>query len=341
MKAIAYTQSLPIENPESLVDIEMEKPQVSGRDLLVRVQAIAVNPVDYKIRQLVSPENGESKILGWDAVGEVVATGDDVSLFQVGDKVYYAGDLTRQGSNSEYQLVDERIVGKKPVSLSDAEAAAMPLTTITAYELLFNRLQLQKQPCSEQRQTHEVILVVGASGGVGSILVQLAKKLTGATIIATASRQASQDWVTQLGADHVIDHSSPMADQIAALGVSPVTHVASLTHTDSYLESYVEVLAPGGKLGLIDDPKSLDISKLKAKSISLHWEFMFTRSMFQTQDMQAQHELLNEVADLIDAGHVQTTLGKHLGKINAENLRTAHQLLESGKSIGKIVLESF
>lgn len=341
MKAIAYTQSLPIDNSKSLMDVELDTPQASGRDLLIKIHAIAVNPVDFKIRQRVSPENAEPKVLGWDAVGEVIAIGDQVSLFQPGDQVYYAGDLTRQGSNAEYQLVDERIVGKKPTTLDNAQAAAMPLTTLTAYELLFDRLQVQKQTCGNQQKTDEVILVVGASGGVGSILVQLAKKLTGATVIGTASRQESQEWVTQLGADHVIDHSQLLPEQLTALGIKEVTHIASLTHTDSYLDSYVEMLKPGGKIGLIDDPASLDISKLKLKSISLHWEFMYTRSMFQTQDMQAQHDLLNEVADLIDAGHIKTTVGKHLGKINAENLRAAHQILESGKSIGKIVLEHF
>ncbi len=340
MKAIGYLESLPIEHPKALLDINIEQPVAAGHDLLVKVKAIAVNPVDYKIRQNVAPENGDYKVIGWDAVGEVVATGEDVTLFQPGDTVFYAGDLTRSGSNAEFQVVDERIVGYKPKSLTDAEAAALPLTAITAYELLFERLQIQKQT-TDIDKTDDIILVTGAAGGVGSILLQLIKALTGATVIATASRESSADWVKSLGADFVVDHSKPMTEQIHALDIGQVTHIASLTHTDSYLDTYVEVLKPGGKLALIDDPQTLDISKLKPKSISLHWEFMFTRSMFQTDDIEAQHKLLNHVAELIDQGQVKTTVGKHLGKINASNLIKAHAELESGKSIGKIVLEGF
>lgn len=340
MKAIGYLEPLSIEHPEALLDIHIEQPVATGHDLLVKVKAIAVNPVDYKIRQNVAPENGDYKVIGWDAVGEVVATGEDVTLFQPGDTVFYAGDLTRSGSNAEFQVVDERIVGHKPKSLTDAEAAALPLTAITAYELLFERLQIQKQT-TDIDKTDDIILVTGAAGGVGSILLQLIKALTGATVIATASRESSANWVKSLGADYVVDHSKPMTEQINALNIGQVTHIASLTHTDSYLDTYVEVLKPGGKLALIDDPQTLDVSKLKPKSISLHWEFMFTRSMFQTDDMVAQHKLLNHVADLIDQGLVKTTVGKHLGKINASNLIKAHAELESGKSIGKIVLEGF
>jgi len=341
MKAIGYTQSLAIENPNALVDIELSTPEVSGHDLLVKVKAIAVNPVDFKIRQNVPGSSEAPKVLGWDAVGEVVATGNDVTLFTPGDVVFYAGDLNRQGSNAEFQLVDERIVGAKPKSLSDAEAAAMPLTTITAWEMIFEHLALEKTEQGQTTKSDEVLLIVGASGGVGSIMIQLVKNLTGATVIATASRDSSRQWVKELGADYVVDHSKPLAAQISALNIGDVTHVASLTHTDSYLDAYVEVLKPMGKLALIDDPASLDISKLKPKSISLHWEFMFTRSMFQTDDMIEQHRLLNAVSSLIDQGVIKTTLGKHMGTINAENLRAAHALLESGKSIGKIVLEGF
>ncbi|MFB0912965.1 MAG: zinc-binding alcohol dehydrogenase family protein, partial [Glaciecola sp.] len=280
-------------------------------------------------------------VLGWDAVGEVVAIGGSVSNFKPGDMVFYAGDLNRQGSNAEYQLVDERIVGNKPKSLSDSEAAALPLTAITAWELLFERLEIKQQNPTSKEQSSDVILIVGAAGGVGSILVQLAKVLTGATVIATASRESSIKWVKKLGADYVIDHSKPLLAQIEQLNIGQVSHVASLTHTDSYLDSYVDLLAPMGKIALIDDPKSLDISKLKLKSLSLHWEFMFTRSMFKTTDMSKQHHLLNKISDLIDQGYIQTTMGKNLGTINATNLKAAHEELESGKSIGKIVLEGF
>jgi len=341
MKAIGYTQSLPISNPESLIDIELPQPRASGHDLLVRIKSIAVNPVDYKIRQNVVPEGDKYKVLGWDAVGEVIAIGGSVTHFKPGDKVFYAGDLNRQGGNAEFQLVDERIVGNKPKSLSDSEAAALPLTAITAWELLFERLAIKQQHPDLKKQSSDIILIIGAAGGVGSILVQLASALTGATVIATASRESSVKWVKKLGADYVIDHSKPLVEQIEKLAIGQVTHVASLTHTDSYLDSYVELLAPMGKIALIDDPKSLDISKLKLKSLSLHWEFMFTRSMFKTDDMNEQHYLLNKVSDLIDQGYIKTTVGKNLGAINATNLRAAHKELESGKSIGKIVLEGF
>ncbi|MBA6384178.1 zinc-binding alcohol dehydrogenase family protein [Colwellia sp. BRX10-6] len=341
MKAVGYIQSLPISNPKSLIDIELSQPTASGHDLLVQVMSIAVNPVDYKIRQNVAAENDEYKVLGWDAVGEVVAIGESVSHFKPGDKVFYAGDLNRQGSNAEYQLVDERIVGHKPKSLSDGEAAALPLTAITAWELLFERLLIKQQHPEIKKKSNDIILIVGAAGGVGSILVQLASALTGATVIATASRDSSVKWVKKLGADYVIDHSKSLVEQIEQLAIGQVTHVASLTHTDSYLDSFVELLAPMGKIALIDDPKSLDISKLKFKSLSLHWEFMFTRSMFKTTDINEQHRLLNKIADLIDQGYIQTTVGKNLGTINAKNLRAAHKILESGQSIGKIVLEGF
>jgi len=345
MKAIGYTRALPVTDTESLVDIELPQPVASGRDLLVKVRAIAVNPVDFKIRQNVAADEGQHKVIGWDAVGEVVATGEQVSLFQPGDQVFYAGDLTRPGSNAEYQLVDERIVGHKPRSLSDAEAAALPLTSITAWELLFEHLQLQQQSPDARRKTDEVLLVVGAAGGVGSILVQLAKTLTGATVIATASRETSRNWVTELGADLVVDHSQPLKPQIDALiaegKTGPVTHVASLNATEQYFDSYVELLVPFGRIALIDDPASLDVMKIKPKSLSLHIEFMFARSMHQASDMQAQHELLEQVAALVDRGLLRTTAGKHLGNINADNLRAAHAELESGRMVGKIVLEGF
>lgn len=337
MKAIGYTHSLDIDEPDVLMDLDVDKPSVSGKDLLVKINAIAVNPVDYKIRQRVNPEGGEPKTLGWDAVGEVVDIGADVTEFTVGDRVYYAGDLTRGGSNAEFQLVDQRIAGNAPKSLSDSDAAALPLTTITAYELLFDHLALKQQ----DEKSDEVVLVVGAAGGVGSIMLQLLKTLTGATVIATASRESSKQWVKDLGADYVVDHSKPMAEQIKALNIGEVTHVASLNNTHQYIDTYVEVMKPKGKLALIDDPESLDIAKLKQKSLSLHWEFMFTRSMFKTDDMAEQSRLLNHVAALIDEGKVKTTVGKHLGKINAANLIEAHRTLEEGRAIGKLVLEGF
>ena len=342
MKAIGYTKSLPINDPESLTDTELPQPVATGRDLLVKVKAIAVNPVDYKIRQNVAPDDGNYKVIGWDAAGEVVATGEAATQFKPGDAVYYAGDLNRQGTNAEYQLVDERLVGSKPKSLSDAEAAALPLTTITAWEMLFEHLAIKQQSPDSKEKSDEVILVIGAAGGVGSILIQIAKAITGATIIATASRESSQAWVKKLGADHVVDHTKPLQPQIEDLGIGQVTHIASLNGTEAYFESYTDLLAPFGKIAMIDDPgKPLDVMKLKLKSQSLHIEFMFARSMFNAADMDEQSKLLTRVADLVDQGYIQTTSGKNLGTINAENLKAAHAELESGKAIGKIVLEGF
>jgi len=340
MKAIGYTSPQPITSPESLVDIEAPQPTAEGRDLLVNVKAIAVNPVDYKIRQNRAPAAGEHAIIGWDAVGEVVAIGQDASNFQLGDIVFYAGDLTRQGSNAEYQVVDERLVGHKPKSLSNADAAALPLTSITAWELLFEHLDIKQQPPESTHKSDEVILVVGAAGGVGSIFIQIAKAVTGATIVATASRASSQNWVKELGADYAIDHSKPLQPQIDELGIQ-ITHVASLNHTGSYMDAYIDMLPPFGKIALIDDPKNLDISNIKPKSLSVHWEFMFARSMFKSKDMHKQSDLLNSISELVDSGFIKTTAGKNIGVINATNLKHAHQELESGKSIGKIVLKGF
>ncbi|RJG13349.1 zinc-binding alcohol dehydrogenase family protein [Pseudomonas cavernicola] len=337
MKAIAYYQSLAIDNPESLQDIELPEPTPGPRDLLVEVRAISVNPVDTKIRQNVQPENGQAKVLGWDVAGVVKVVGSDVSLFEVGDKVFYAGALNRAGGNSERHVVDERIVGHMPKNLSFTQSAALPLTAITAWELLFERLQIAQNKTDQQQS----LLIVGAAGGVGSILTQLARQLTGLTVIGTASRPETQAWVRELGAHHVIDHSQPLSAELKRIGIGQVTHVASLTQTDQHFDQLIEALAPQGKLALIDDPKALDVVKLKRKSLSLHWEFMYTRSLFETADMLEQHKLLNRVAELIDSGILKTTVGEHFGSINASNLRRAHALLESGKAKGKIVLESF
>ncbi|ALI00647.1 alcohol dehydrogenase AdhP [Pseudomonas sp. FW306-02-F02-AA] len=337
MKAIAYYRSLPINDPESLQDIELPEPVAGPRDLLVEVKAISVNPVDTKVRQNVAPEDGAAKVLGWDVAGVVKAVGSDVSLFKHGDKVYYAGSIARAGGNSELHVVDERIVGHMPTSLSFAEAAALPLTAITAWELLFERLQVREGKTAQGQS----LLIVGAAGGVGSILTQLASQLTALKVIGTASRPQTQSWVRELGADLVIDHSQPLSEELKRAGHPQVTHVASLTETDQHFEQLVEALAPQGKLALIDDPKALDVTKLKRKSLSLHWEFMYTRSLFETADMLEQHKLLNRVAELVDAGTLKTTVGEHFGTINAANLRRAHELLESGTSRGKIVLEGF
>ena len=337
MKAIGYRNNGTIDRADALIDLELPRPTPSGRDLLVEVQAVSVNPVDTKVRKSAAPEAGQARILGFDAVGIVRAVGPEASLFNVGDAVWYAGALDRPGSNSEFHLVDERIVGKKPGSLSPADAAALPLTAITAWELLFDRLQVPRTS-----NAPAALLVVGAAGGVGSILLQLARQLTGLTIIATASRPETRDWVTKMGAHHVIDHRQPLAAQVAALDIPPVMYVASLTNTEQHYAQIVELLAPQGKLALIDDPaEPIDVRLLKRKSISLHWELMFTRSLFQTADMSAQHTLLNEVATLVDQGRIRSTAQKNLGSINAANLKEAHRLIESGSTIGKIVLAGF
>ncbi|MFS2161501.1 zinc-binding alcohol dehydrogenase family protein [Pseudomonas sp. Pseusp122] len=337
MKAVAYYSALPISDSAALQDIELPEPVAGPRDLLVEVKAISVNPVDTKIRKNVQPEDGQAKVLGWDVAGIVKAVGSEVSLFRPGDKVFYAGSLIRPGANSELHVVDERIVGHMPKSLSFAHAAALPLTAITAWELLFERLQVAEGNV-DQKQS---LLIVGAAGGVGSILTQLARQLTALKVIGTASRPETTAWVRELGAHDVLDHSQPLSEELKRSGLNHVTHVASLTNTQDHLDQLVEALKPQGKLGLIDDPDALDVRKLKRKSLSLHWEFMYTRSMFETDDMTEQHNLLNRVAELIDAGVLKTTFGEHFGTINAENLRRAHALLESGKAKGKIVLEGF
>ncbi|MBG6289223.1 zinc-binding alcohol dehydrogenase family protein [Pseudomonas nitroreducens] len=337
MKAIGYTQSLPSSDANSLLDIQLPEPTPGPRDLLVEVRAVSVNPVDTKVRQRAQPAEGQHKVLGWDASGVVRAVGSEVSLFKPGDKVWYAGDLTRSGSNAELQLVDERIVGAMPQSLDFAHAAALPLTTITAWELLFDRLQVAAGSASKGQS----LLIVGAAGGVGSILTQLARQLTGMTVIGTASRPETQEWVRNLGAHHVIDHRKPLSEELKRIGIGEVTHVASLNQTEQHLPEIVASLRPQGRLALIDDPENLDVRLLKQKSLSLHWEFMYTRSMFQTDDMIEQHKLLQRVAGLIDSGVLKTTLGEHFGKIDAANLRRAHALLESNTAKGKIVLEGF
>jgi NADPH2:quinone reductase len=337
MKAVGYQKSLPIEDANSLLDFETAKPEPKGRDIRVAVKAISANPVDYKVRKRAAPPAGETKILGFDAAGVVDAVGPDVSLFKPGDEAFYAGSILRQGTNSQFHLVDERIVGNKPRSLSFAQAAALPLTSITAWELLFDRLGAVPGKSLDPR----TLLITGGAGGVGSILIQLARRLTGLTVVATATRPESQQWCRDLGAHAVIDHGKPMKEQIEALKLPPVALVASLTFTDQHYKAIAEIMAPQGKFGLIDDPPEFTMSVFKGKAISVHWESMFTRSSFQTPDMIAQHHLLDDVADLIDKGVLRTTLDQSFGTINAANLKRAHALLESGKSRGKIVLEGW
>ncbi|HKW54089.1 MAG TPA: zinc-binding alcohol dehydrogenase family protein [Stellaceae bacterium] len=336
MRAVAYRKSLPISAADALIDVELDRPKAAGRDLLVEVKAVSVNPVDYKVRLRADP-GGEAKVLGFDAAGVVAEAGRDVTLFKPGDEVFYAGTIVRSGTNAEFHLVDERIVGRKPKKLGFAEAAALPLTSITAWELLFDRLGVQRGEGRDKRRA----LIIGGAGGVGSIAIQLARRLTGLTIVTTASRPETSAWCRELGAHHVIDHRQPFAPQMKAAGVPDVDLVLGLTQTDQHLAQIVEVLAPQGRFGLIDDPKSLDMGLFKRKSASVHWESMFTRSIFETPDMIEQHNLLDEVSRLIDQSVLRTTLGENLGRITAANLKRAHALVESGKSRGKLVLEGF
>jgi len=335
MKAIGYQKSLPIENELSLQDIELETPAAHGHDILVEVKAVSVNPVDFKIRQAMPAADGEYKVIGWDATGVVKSVGENVSLFKPGDKVWYAGDITRSGSNAQFQLVDERIVGHMPSSLSYGEAAALPLTSITAWELLFDRLNVAKNDGSKS------ILVIGAAGGVGSIMVQLLKQRTKLNIIASASRPETISWLEDLGADTIVNHRNPLSEEFAAKNLSEVDYVVSLNNTEQHLPEIEKVVKPQGQFALIDDPETLNIVPFKNKSVSVHWELMFTRSLFKTDDMQEQHVILNNVATMIDQGQIKTTVGEHLGKINAANLRKAHQHLETQTAKGKVVLEGF
>jgi NADPH:quinone reductase len=335
MKAVGYKQPSPLQSPESLLDIALPEPVANGRDLLVEVKAISVNPVDMKVRAGSGPLTGdEYRILGWDAAGIVKAVGSEASIFRPGDKVFYAGSLVRPGTNAQFHLVDERIVGRKPKTLDFVHAAALPLTSLTAWEILFDRLGVKPgKPAGAGS-----LLVIGGAGGVGSILIQLARKLTGLTVIATASRPETEQWCKDLGAHFVIDHRKPFGPQMSAIGIPEMEYIASLTATDVHYPGFVEVLAPQGHVAVIDDPKTLDVKPLKRKSGALHWELMFTRSLYTTKDMLAQHHILNEVADLVDEGMIRSTLAHNFGVVNAANLRRAHELIESGKSHGKIVL---
>jgi zinc-binding alcohol dehydrogenase family protein len=337
MKAIGYIQSLPPSDPKSLFDFELPIPERKDRDLLVAVRAVSVNPIDTKVRMRQQGSEAQPKILGFDCAGVVQDVGPEVTFFKPGDEVFYAGSILRPGTNAEFHLVDERLAGPKPRSLSFAEAAALPLTSITAWELLFDRLRI---PLGKPQQAGS-LLVIGASGGVGSILVQLARRLTGVTVLASASRPESQQWVLKAGAHHAVDHSKKLSEEVRKLGIQHLEFIIGLTHTDQHFDEIVELIAPQGHFALIDDPAPIDINKLKPKSVSLHWESMFTRSTFQTVDLIEQHRILRQISTLVDEGLIRTTLGSSAGRIDAANLRAAHAAIESHQSIGKIVLEGF
>ncbi len=336
MKAVAFTRYLPINEPESFMDVDLPTPTPSGRDILVAVHAVAVNPVDTKVRAPKDKVETAPRVIGWDASGVVQAVGPEVTLFKVGDPVYYAGDITRSGSNAQFQLVDERIVGHKPNSLTHAQAAALPLTTITAYEAFFDRLRIDR----DGKHAGQSILIIGASGGVGSIGIQLAKR-AGLKVIATASRAETIAWVQELGADHVVNHREPLVTQVRALGMQYVDHIA-IFNDMRHWDAAVELIRPQGGIVSIDDTNlPMPMGGMKTKAASFHWEFMFARSMHQTPDMIEQHRLLSFVAQEIDAGRLRTTVSEVLSPINASNMRRAHKMVESGTARGKIVLEGF
>ncbi|MBC7989686.1 MAG: zinc-binding alcohol dehydrogenase family protein [Luteimonas sp.] len=336
MKAVALTRYLPIDDPQSLLDVELPQPSPpTGHDLLVRVEAVSVNPVDSKVRSPKPQVEAQPKVLGYDAAGVIEAIGDEVTLFKPGDTVYYAGDITRSGSNAQYQLVDERIVGHKPATLDFAQAAALPLTAITAWELLFHRMGYDPEHGGDGKS----VLILAGAGGVGSIAIQLARR-AGFTVIATASRPETIDWCRSLGAHHVVDHRQPLSPQLHALGFDAVDAVLHFVDTDRYWNEIAELIAPQGRIGLIVGPrKPVNIDEpFKAKAISIHWEMMFTRPRFKTPDQVEQHHLLDRVAVLIDAGELRGTHTETLGRIDAANLREAHRRLESGTTIGKLTL---
>lgn len=338
MKAVGLYKYLPIADPDSLIDVEIDKPTPTGRDLLVKVRAISVNPVDYKVRSPKSREESAPRVLGWDVAGVVEQVGPEAGLFRPGDEVYYAGSITRPGGNSEFHLVDERIVGKKPSSLSFAQAAALPLTTITAWESLYDRLGVARERADN---AGKAILIIGAAGGVGSIATQLAK-LAGLTVIGTASRPASADWARELGADYVIDHFQAFLPQLKAVGFDQVDYILCLNSTEKHWANMAEAIAPQGKIcSIVETDEPLNLTLLKNKSATFAWELMFTRSTYQTADMIEQHRLLDEVARLVDAGAIRTTSSETLAPINADNLRKAHAMLETGRTVGKVVLEGF
>jgi NADPH:quinone reductase len=338
MRAVGFNQNQPISSETALVDIELPTPEPKGRDLLVEIRAVSVNPVDTKTRKNAAVEPGEYKVLGYDAAGIVRAVGPDVKLFQPGDEVYYAGAINRQGTNAEFHLVDERIVGTKPKTLSFEEAAALPLTAITAYETLFHRMKVQDKVAG----AWNAVLLIGGAGGVGSIAIQLLRELSDVTVIGTGSRPETREWMTELGAHHVLDHSKPMAPQLQQMAIGSPAFVFSITHTDQHLPDVLELIAPQGRFGLIDDsPEPIDLRPFKRKALSIHWEMMFTRPVFQTADMIEQHKLLNHVSELVDAGKIRTTLSEVIGPINAANLRKAHELIESNRTRGKLVLSGF
>ena len=331
MHAVGYRKPAPISDPASLEDAEVPVPEPGPRDLLVQVKAVSVNPVDVKLRASADP-GGELKILGYDAAGVVTAAGSRVTLFAPGDEVYYAGSVARPGTDAQFHLVDERIVGHKPGTLSFTEAAALPLTTIVAWETLFDRFRLSPE-------TAGTLLALGAAGGTGSMVTQLARALSRVTVIGTAATRESRQWAFDHGAHQVVDHHDLVA-QVRSVEPGGVNYIFS-THTSGNLDNFAEIIQPFGAITAIDEPEGLDLLPLKDKSITFHWEYMFTRPLFEPLDMIAQHELLDRVAGLAEEGTIRSTLTAELTPFNAETMRRAHEMVESGHMTGKVVVSGF
>ena len=341
MKAIGLTHYLPVTDENCLNDITCPLPHPRTHDLLIKIEAISVNPVDTKVRAPKDLVETEAKVLGWDAYGTVVSVGDEVTLFSPGQRVFYAGDITRAGCNSEYHIVDERIVGHAPEKLSSEQAAAIPLTALTAWEALFSRLGINLEGALPEDSSQKSILIIGGAGGVGSMACQLASNLAGLTVIATASRPESITWCKDMGADYIVNHHN-LVNDMQALSIKQVDYILCCNDTDMHFDSMVELIAPQGHIcSIVDNTQPLALNKLKAKSASFSWEFMFTRAMFKTDDMIEQHHILNEVSRLLDEGILKTTLKEVLTPINAQNLRHAHAKLEKGRMIGKLVLSAW
>ena len=335
MKAVGLFRYLPIENEQSLVDVQIDRPEPTGQDLLIKIRAVSVNPVDTKVRAPKNQTETIPRILGWDAAGEVMAVGPEVSGYAIGDQVYYAGDITRPGSNSEYQLVDERIVGRMPTRLDYSEAAGLPLTAITAWEALFDRFDISQNG----EDAGKTILIIGGAGGVGSIAIQLASKLAKMNVIATASREESIAWCRKLGANQVINHRHSLVEELTALGIETVDYIFCLNNTEQHWPAMVQIVAPQGRIcSIVETSNPVDIAPLMKKSATFVWELMFTRPMYQTDDMIEQQKLLNAIADLVDQGELVTTVNHVIRPISAQNLRKAHAMIEQGRAIGKIVL---
>jgi NADPH:quinone reductase len=334
MKAVGLTRYLPIDNAQALLDVELPQPVARGHDVLVRVEAVSMNPVDAKQRAPKDKIEATPRVLGYDAAGVVEAVGDAVTLFKPGDAVYYAGDVTRSGTNTQLHLVDERIVGPKPRTLDFAHAAAVPLTALTAWELLFERFGFDADGASRGRS----LLIVAGAGGLGSIAIQLAKRAQ-LQVIATASRPETIAWCKQMGADHVIDHRQPLRPQLEAIGFKYVDAIGSFSGPEAYWPQYCDIIAPQGRIGILTSLSGpLELEPLKNKCVSVHWEFMFARAMYTTPDIIRQHEILARVAELFDRGELKSTLTQTLNPINAANLREAHKQMESGTTIGKVAL---